>query len=143
MTLCLRRRRHAATSVCQTMTSTASNDDAPWFTQEAPELLQSFDTNVGILVKELGTTVVVPWLPNVLCWTISLRSARVELQLQVYKERPEENASTVCDHCRIIGIGQVLSFPFETALCNCGLLLFRLAESSCVKTPLPFHSACG
>lgn len=85
------------------MTSTASDDDAPWFTQDAPELLQSFDTNVGILVKELGTTIVVPWLPNVSCWTISLRSAHEELQLQVYKERLEESASTVCDQCRIIG----------------------------------------
>ena len=85
------------------MTSTAGADDAPWFTQEPPELLQSFDTNVGILVKELGATVVVPWLPNVSCWTVSLRSAHAEMQLQVYKERLEEGASTVCDQCRIIG----------------------------------------
>ena len=85
------------------MTSTASATDTPWFTQDAPELLHSFDTNVGILVKELGTTVVVPWLPNVSCWTINLRSAHAELQLQVYKERLEESTSAICDQCRIIG----------------------------------------
>lgn len=85
------------------MTSAASADDAPWFTHETPELPHSFDTNVGILVQELGTTVALPWLPNVSCWTVNLRSAHAELQLQVYKERLEESVSTVCDQCRIIG----------------------------------------
>lgn len=127
------------------MTSTVLADDAPWFTKEVPELPHSFDTNVGILVKELGTTVVVPWLPNVSCWTVDLRSAHTGLQLQVYKERLEESTSTICDQCRIIG-------KYEARCCHirlrqhCGTALFslrRLAEPSCLKAPLSFHSACG
>lgn len=95
------------------MLSVAPADDAPWLAQAPPELLNSFDTNVGILVRELGTSVPVPWLPNVLCWSIALRSPHSNLQLHVYKERLEEGASTVCDQCRIIGKNAIAECSYK------------------------------
>ena len=115
--------------------SHVSGRDAPWLAQTAPELLHSFDTNVGIFVKELGTSVPVPWLPNVSCWTIDLRSAHTKLQLHVYKERLEEGASTVCDQCRIIGdynSYHYLSSCEDRLLISFCALSRRLAKSPCV-----------
>ena len=75
----------------------------PWLPHGTPLYLSSFDTNIGIFVKDYGQPVPVPSLPSVSCWVITLQGAQTTLQLHVYKERLGEETVPICDQCRIIG----------------------------------------
>lgn len=75
----------------------------PWLSPGTTRCLSSFDTNMGIFLKEHGQPVQLPSLPDVSCWVVALSGTQTALELHIYKERLGDSTSAVCDHCRIIG----------------------------------------
>lgn len=84
----------------------------PWLSHGTPQYLSSFDTNIGMFVKEYAQSVGLPSLPDVSCWVMMLHGAQSTLQLHIYKELLVDGASQynagICDQCRIIGMRRIM-----------------------------------
>lgn len=75
----------------------------PWIDPPHLPYAGNFRHNVVTFLQQYGRKVNVPGLTGVSAWLVNLHGENCDVKLHVYEERVTENASPVCDQCRIIG----------------------------------------
>lgn len=76
--------------------------EVPWLVH-GDDFIGSFDASINQFVQLHGKPVHLRDLPHVACWTVTLQGTEGPLQLQIYKEKNDENDADLCDQCRIMG----------------------------------------